>query len=339
VAATSSRRELLRLAAAAGALAAFPACRSAPLTAMRAAPREPGAASDPKGYLARGLLALSTVSPRGWVPGHGGAAVLAGHFFCVDNGLDARTEKAVHANLDAFIAANPADYPGSEPDPGPGTADVTKIVERIDPHMHEYRAGGHDKIYAALALRALRERPDYATPAIVDGVCRLLDVLYANRPAERPSPFAEANPLPPCNDPAQLAGEVLRAVLRPWSHVRDVGTSGVLHWVTHAEALLALEDLGWRDLARRGYVAHRQHIHRAIEDRGEALPARPAIEWLGAEYWESDRPRRLFQGTWLGGHAFKLPQALYHLLERVEDPLLGVASMRRAALLQAPFES
>jgi len=42
---------------------------------------------------------------------------------------------------------------------------------------------------------------------------------------------------------ADLAQATLRAIQRPWSHLREVGMSGVLHWVTHAEALLTLEDL------------------------------------------------------------------------------------------------
>jgi hypothetical protein len=329
----ASRRDVLRGLAAACMLGALAGCRSAPL-AGRTPPATP--APDDGGYLARGLMSLATISPKGWVPGHAGAAVIAGHFFCVDHGLDARAVKAVRANLDGCIARTPQDYP--EPDPGPGRADPERIVERLAPRMHELRAGGHDKIYAALALRALRARPDFATPAIVDGICRLLDALYASRRAEAPSDWARAHPLAPCESPSELAAETLRATLRPWSHVREVGASGVLHWVTHAEALVALEDLGYGDLARRGYAAHRQHVHRPVAERPDEPPRRPPFDWRAAAYWESDRPRRLFQGSWLGGHAFKLPHSLFRLLALVEDPALGVAGLERAAQLQIPFE-
>ena len=145
--------------------------------------------------------------------------------------------------------------------------------------------------------------------------------------------------MPAYGGPAGLAVATLRAMLRPWDHVREVGASGVLHWVTHAEALVTLEDLGYPEVARHGHAAHQMNVHRPVEDRGGSPPDRPPVDWLGPAFWESDRPRRALRGSWLFGHSFKLPYSLFRLLRHVEDEALRTAALARAPLLTAPFES
>ena len=142
----------------------------------------------------------------------------------------------------------------------------------------------------------------------------------------------------PFEGPDDVALRTLRATLRPWSHVRLVGASGVIHWVTHAEALVTLEELGHADTARRGYAALETHIHRPVADDGDPPPVRPPRDWLGPDFWEGDLPRRAFGGSWLAGHSFKLPHSLFRLLRRVQEPDLRRDALARAALLTVPFE-
>jgi len=336
--AAPSRRDFLRLAAAAGLAGPFAlGCRGPgprEEDAARGPPPE-GAAPGPD-HLALGLVAMGVAHGGGWPSGHHGAAVLAGHFFCRDNGLGARAERALRAQLDAYVARRPAEFPG--PDPGPGSADPALIAERLDRQIPMLRSGGHDAIFASLALRALRERPDLASPAVVDGVCRLLDAFAATARPARPSRHHLEHPLRPYADADDLASVTLRATLRPWGHVMQVGASGVLHWVTHAEALVTLEELGHGEVARRGHDAHRLHINRPVEAGGAPEPDRAPVDWLGPDYWESDAPRRPLDGTWLFGHSFKLPYSLFRLLRRVDDPDLRRAALARAARLSIPFD-
>jgi hypothetical protein len=172
----------------------------------------------------------------------------------------------------------------------------------------------------------------------VDGIRRILrQHVGAYRPVQ-PSRYALDHPLPPYGGPEDLAAYTLRATMRPWDHVREVGASGVLHWVTHAEALVTLEELGYPEVARHGYAAHRLNVHRPFEAQGGVPPRRPPLDWFGPAYWESDAPRRLFQGSWLAGHAFKLPHSLFRLLRRIDEPDLRSAALTRGALLLAPFD-
>ena len=333
----SSRRDFLRLAVAAGLIGpAGLGCRG---TALRA-DTPPGTPPEPPvpdpDHLARGLVAMSVAHERGWVSGHHGAAVVASHYFCLDNGLDGRTARALRANADSYIGRRPAEFPS--PDPGRGAADPSRIVERLDLHVAELRSGGHGAIFAALALRALRDLPEWATPSIVDGICRLLDDFTTTAHPEGPSRHHREHPLPPYGDAGDVAAVTLRSTLRPWSHVMRVGGSGVLHWVTHAEALVTLEDLGYGEVARRGHAAQQQQINRPVVEDGPTEPERAPVDWLGPEYWESDAPRRPLNHTWLFGHSFKLPYSLFRLLRRIDDPSLRSAALLRAAKLSIPYE-
>jgi len=334
---TTSRREFLTLAAAVGLLGpAGVGCLGTPDPADDPPDPAPGPAPAGSDHLARGLMAMSTVHLRGWVPGHHGAAVIASHYFREDNHLDERTARALRANVEAFMARSPGEFPA--PDPGRGTADPARIVERLDGQVAELRSGGHDKIFASLALRALRDLPEFATPSVIDGVCRLLEVFAETARPVAPSRYALEHPMPPYRGPEDVASVTLAATLRPWSHLRGVGTSGVLHWVTHAEALVTLEELGYGDVARRGHGAQQRQFHRPVEDDRSEAPERPAIDWLGPGYWESEAPRRLLDGSWLFGHSFKLPYSLFRLLRRVDDPAFRAACVARAAELTIPFE-
>jgi len=322
----ASRRDFLRLAAAVGLL---------PVGVAWAGDTLP---PTPLGreYLARGLAALSDAHKRGWLQGHSGAAVLATYYFCKENALDERTTHALGKQIDAFIAKNPEEFPA--PDPGRGTADAGRIVEQLDGQITELRAGGHDVIFASLALRALRDLPEYATPSIVDGVCALLKRLVATRRPDPDTAFNVEHPLPPYRSADDIATVTLQATLRPWGDVLRVGASGVIHWITHADAVVTLEDLGYADLARRGQAAQRLHINQAVTAAERPEPDRNAVDWLGPEYWESDAPRKLFDDSWLAGHAFKLPYSLFRMLRRIEDPKLRETCLVRASRLQVPFE-
>ena len=325
-----SRRDFLRLAAAVGILG--------PAAAAVAASDDDAATKSsplPKEYLAKGLAALSDAHRRGWLQGHHGAAILSSYYFCLENRLDERTSRALRKQIDAFIASKPEEIPDGGP--GRGTADPARIVERLDRQIATLNRGGHDVIFASLALRALRDLPEYATPQVVDGIVRLLELIAASG-ASPETPFNRDHPLPPYGSANDIAKTTLEATLRPWGDALRIGASGVVHWITHADAVVTLADLGHEELARRGHAALRLHVNQEVTAGARPEPERAAIDWLAPAYWESDAPHRLFQNTWLAGHAFKLPYSLFRLLRRTDDAKLREACLLRASRLQIPFE-
>jgi len=329
----ANRRAFLKLACALGPLGL--AARALAAGRSEAFRRPAGAGLD-ESYVRLALAQLSRAHEEGWTSGHHGAALLACHYFLVENDVDERTAAALRAQVERFVAFRADAFRLG--DVGSGRARVRPIVEQLDAHVAELRSGGHDAIYAALALRALRDHEDLATRDVIHGIARTLKAFVGSQRPWRPTPFQEQNPMAPYEGADDLAAVTLRAMLRPWSAVLDLGSGNVVHWVTHADALITLEELGWQDVSRKGYTAHQLYVNRPVWDDGRSAGDVEPIDWLSADYWESDAPRRLQNGSWFFGHAFKFPYSLLRLLRRVDDPELERACLERATLLLKSFE-
>jgi hypothetical protein len=286
--------------------------------------------------LATGLLGLSAAHRYRWNHGHHGAAVIAACYLCEENGLDDRAAAALGRQVEAYIGSRRKMFQDLEP--GSGDGDPARIVSQLAEHVGELRSGGHDAIYAALALRALRDLPSLATPTVVEGVCSLLRKFVETVPAIPATAYQRENPLPPYESDRDLARRTLDALLLPWGQVQAVGAGVVVHWITHADALITLAELGHEDVARRGHEAHLQYVNSEVSTTSDDEPARSAIDWRRASYWESDAPRLPQKGTWFFGHSFKLPYSLFRLVRKAEPTRVADACLARASKLSIPFE-
>lgn len=328
-----SRRRFLRWAAAAGLVAPTLASLEGASRVLAAPDAEAPSLGDD--LLARGLAALAHAHHRGWARGHHGAAVIAAWCFQREHALDERTTAALRKQVEAFIVSRRAEFP--TPEPGPGTANPELLLEKLAEHVGELRSGGHDAIYTALALRALRHLPEYATPRILDGLVKLLAGFVRTLPAQPASAYHLEHPLPPYENADAIRRVTLEALLRPWRHVESEGAGVVVHWVTHADALVTLHELGYDEVARLGHAAHQQFINRPVGPDDLAEPEAEPVAWLQPGYWESDAPRTPQKNTWFFGHSFKLPYSLFRLLEGTTDGTLGVRALVRASKLHIPF--
>lgn len=330
-----SRRQILRTAALAGvALPSLAACgRVAQPRASQAVTRRANTLGSD--YLALGLLALAQAHKRGWARGHHGAAVIASYYFTHEHDLDERTLRALRRQVDAFVQHRRGEFPGL--DPGPGVSDVSPVLQQLDAHVHELRSGGHDAIYSSLALKALQDLPHYATPRIVDGLRRLLVDFVEKLPVVEPTAWQRAHTESPITTARELASRTLRATLRPWPSVLEVGAGQVVHWITHADALITLEELGHSAIARRAYSAHQLYIHHPQQTEQSDGPPVAQTNWLKHDYWESEAPRLPQKKTWFFGHSFKLPYSLYRLLSNDSDETRRSACLKRASQLHLPF--
>jgi hypothetical protein len=274
----------------------------------------------PKDYLFRGIQALSDAHRFRWAEGHHGAAVIAGYSFCRENPLDERTLRAVRKHLDDYIASQPAIFSGKgKPEGAP--APVDRIVETLAGHMSELRGAAHDQIFGALAVKALRDAPEMAVAPVVDGVCQLLKD-FVRRFAPEDSEYNRQHPMKPYENDQDLIQATFLALQRPRAHLAKQGVVGAIHWVTQADALVTLAECGYRDVARLGYAAHQAFINHPVLERDAATDAADpaAAQWLEAEYWESDQPRRPRSRSWLNGHTLKLPFSLFRLAKHLKDP-------------------
>ncbi len=336
-----SRRELLRLMAATGAFAPLGA---AGWRRAHADDDEDGGEADEtvgKAYLIRGLAALARAHEFRWNVGHHGCAVIAGYYLGRENDLAPGALRGIADHLDRFIRHR-AKFMPDEPIRGDGGASVEPILEALAETVGSLRSGGHDAIYGSLALRALQDAPEAATPEVIDGVRRLLRRFEREVSVEEPSEHHRSYPMTPYREVDDIVAATLDAVLRPWSHfVKGTPTSAgnVVHWVTHADALVTLRELGHVELAEKAGAAHQQYINHPIEsaEPGDP-PAPPALtDWRAPAYWVSDDPRVIQKGSWFFGHSFKLPYSLLRLLGRVDDPERRAEVLERAILLPELF--
>lgn len=158
------------------------------------------------------------------------------------------------------------------------------------------------------------------TPDIVDGIRRLIDSFR-----EKPFPsmqLKEGDGIPIYAD----TQAILDFTLREFVSFKDIyegwqGKPG--HLLTHAQALIELENLGYRELSRQGFDGHRLHAkfvreeyqylykNREVLVQAQVAPASP----LKKDFWEGD----VEINDWLIGHIFKYPYTVHSLLRQVDD--------------------
>lgn len=270
-------------------------------------------------YLHRGLSALARAWQANSMAGHLGAAVVAGYCFADSHpDLDARVVSGIRGELDRVIAGEELWFDPDkvgvtvaalfEPFPVPAAEQqpADAVVSALSENINALRQSGHNVIFAAIAVRALQENPEYATPEIVSGICKLIEAFSGQHPGrvyfgeERGWVTGDQVDLPEDDRPPYAGeGEIAEAVaqvLVETAHEHRQGCGGLWHIINHTAALIDLSRLGYDDLARSGYAAHRHHIRlwRALPDLTDELGPMERAEHdpLTPDYWTCGPLRR-----------------------------------------------
>jgi len=269
----------------------------------------------PASYLETGVAAFANAwRTNNAIAGHHGAAVIAGYFFSRENPLDEPARKALRAEIDAFLRdLGPSfrfESPAEAPDPDLCTRIVTTLETRID----EFRTGGHNVIWATLPLKALRHAPSLARPTTIDGICRLIELFHTQLPARHDTDYNRSHPIAKFQTPAELVTSAFSSFAAPVS----LRPSEQIHFVTHADALAELWEMGFESLAIRGSEAMKINVNRialstpARRPPDETLPASP----LAHGYWSDSRVR---SGGLGAGHHLKFPYSYYRRRKQLSD--------------------
>ena len=296
-------------------------------------------------YFYRGLCSLARAHRAGAMAGHLGAAVVTGYFFGEDHaGLPSGVFEGIENELDRIIRGEEAIWfnskkagitaaglfePFSEEPADAGRIDT--IAEALSANVDKTRQSGHNVIFAAAALRGLGDHPQFATPSIVDGIRKLIAQFNGAVPGqgyygrERGWIKGDRVTLPPADGFPPYAdlhamAELVVDELIGGASVRRQGFGGLFHVINHAAGLVELDRHGYRDLARGGLAAHRQHVRlwRTLPDVAEELgPVEPsAHDPRTAEYWTGPLKRDSARLT----HRIKTLYGFFTLLGLVEDP-------------------
>ena len=261
-----------------------------------------------------GLNAISRAHESNYfTDGHRGAAIIAAVYFCREVDVEDGVARFIHAMIDENWAHTDlcAPFPAETPDP----PQIGRIIERMERNTAGLRQAGHNVILPALALKALRQIPQAATPARVDGICKLIDAFTIVEDLE----LEEGDDIPDWGAPPAVADFVLSELLGAMSRFDGRGQGWSGHLLTYARAHLDLRQLGYTALALQAEHAFKLYIKRirmgpqAIDKpRPEHPPS--ALRPHQRAYWEDrkDRPIQL-------GHVFKYPYGFYGLMDLAED--------------------
>jgi hypothetical protein len=271
-------------------------------------------------YLAKGLNAMSRAHRVNTMAGHLGAAVIAGYFISEQHPhLDDKVYAGIEAELDRIIRGESVFSPRKgasttvaemfEPfaKEQPKENLVDGIAEALAQNIDQTRESGHNVIFTAIAIRALKDHPDFATPSVTDGIRKLIAGFNDANPGSgyygkqrgridgRKVSLPMDDAFPPYANLQEMAGVVLDELVQHAAERRD-GYGGMWHVINHAAALAELAVHGYRELATKGLAAHHQHLLllKTVPNVADELGAETPTEYdpRTPSFWTSDNLRR-----------------------------------------------
>lgn len=271
-------------------------------------------------YLSKGLNALARAHRMSAMAGHLGAAVVAGYFIGEQRPyLDSRVNKGIEGDLDRIMAGESvfgakmtknAKIMDSElfeafPKEKPNENLIDGIAEALEKNIGKPRESGHNVIFASIAIHALKEHPDFATPSIIDGIRKLIGLFDKAHPGSGyygkakgritgnkiTLPEGDEDGAPHYTDLRGMVEAVLDAIINQDPKVNSVGYGGLVHVNNHAAAIVDLADYGYSELVPAAIASHHQHMRlwRNLPNLVNELGPAPFSKFspYTADYWTS----------------------------------------------------
>jgi hypothetical protein len=297
-------------------------------------------------YLYKGLSGMARAHRANTMAGHLGAAVVAGYFFGEEHhDLDEQVVEAVEKEMNRVVRGDEALWFDAkkagitipelfEPFLKEKAQEslISNIADALSGNIEKTRQSGHNVIFAAIAIRALQDHPEYATPSIVNGIRKLIEGFNGAVPGRgyygkqrgwivgNKVSLSRDDDFPPYKNEQAMTEVVIDELIRSAS-VRKQGFGGLFHIINHATALTELSRLGYQDLARKGLAAHHHHVRlfRSLPDVEDELgPLKKAKhDPRSAEYWTIDEAS---QWSARLTHRIKTLYGFFHLLRFIEQP-------------------
>lgn len=279
-------------------------------------------------YLVKGLTAMARA--KTWFDAHWGAGILAGYYLCRDHPLDEATAAGIRKQTETVMEVRRGQFvPMSGGRPQESLID--ELPKALLPAMKDgLRAHGHAVIFASLAIRALRDAPQMATEEVIARLCGLSRQI-AKMPPEKPT--AAVTGYADAQEMVEATFESLLRFKGLLGHV-SVRRPNFTHMVTHAEALMNLEMMGYAELAKAGYTGHRIHIGAPVPPVPGTAPTednRATLERvMSGAFWSDATNRERWKrkwalkenpnGDWIAsGHLFKVLYSFHRLMSRIPD--------------------
>lgn len=265
-------------------------------------------------YLYRGICGLAHAHPAGTMAGHLGAAVAAGYFIGeVQSELPDEIYRGIEGELDRVMKGEEAIWFNAKkagitpeemfqpfPEQPAATQQIPTIAAALQKNIGQMRQSGHNVIFASIAIRALHDHPDYATPQIVQGIDKLINGFnnaspgrgyYGKEKGWLTGNQVELKPdaaFPAYSGISQMVTVTINEMIAT-SSIKKQGFGGLWHIINHAAAITELDRFGYQKLAAEALPAHHRHIQlwRSLPDMESELGAVEKSEHdpRQPEYW------------------------------------------------------
>jgi hypothetical protein len=214
---------------------------------------------------------------------------------------------------------------------------IPSIVKALQANIGSLKQSGHNTIFASIAVRALHDHQEYATPQIVDGVCKLIEAFDQVPPGRAyfgeekgwisgsDIELPEDDSFPPYGSIAEMVEVTIQELIKT-GPIRKQGFGSLWHIINHAAAITELDRFGYKQAAQQGLPAHHEHIRywRMLpdveKDLGPAVKA--SHDPREAVYWDGMLKRDGARLT----HRIKTLYGFYTILPFIQDE-----SIRRQA--------
>ena len=269
-------------------------------------------------YLSKGLNALARAHHMSSMAGHLGAAVVAGYFVGEQRpDLDPEVCQGIEGDLERILRGESvfgknmskqskladAELFAAFPKQKPDESLVDGIAEGLAKSLSKPRESGHNVIFASLAIRALKEHPEFATPAVVDGIRKLMKLFEGSHPGSgyygkergrihgNKITLPDDDGTPEYDDIEGMAVAVLDAVIGQDPKINRIGYGSLVHVVNHAAAIADLANYGYPELVPSAVRSHRQHLRlwRNLPDVADEKGPKKVSKFTPhtAAYWTS----------------------------------------------------
>ena len=272
-------------------------------------------------YLVKGLNALARAHRMSAMAGHLGAAVVAGYFIGKQRpDLDPEVYKGIEADLDRVMGGESvfgskmtknskiadSDLFEAFPKEKPNESLIDGIAEALEKNIKTPRESGHNVIFASIAIHALKEHPDFATPSIIDGIRKLIGLFDNAHPGSGYYGKAKGritgnkitlpegeDGTPPYTDVKGMVEAVLDEIINQDPKVHRQGYGGLIHVNNHAAAITDLAQYGYPELVPAAIASHRRHLRlwRNLPNVADEFGPEPFSEFspYTSAYWTSGK--------------------------------------------------
>ncbi|MCU6711944.1 hypothetical protein M6D81_24890 [Paenibacillus sp. J5C_2022] len=275
---------------------------------------------------------------------HFGAAAIASYFFVKENALSAKAVARITEESHAMLRSRTYVHIPRNAEETDVQAEEMAILIALEPTMDGLHWVGHNVIYAALSLWAIKELGHWGRKDDIAGISKLIESFHKTIPGRswlgysvsevKKLEVEEGDCFPEIRNAEQLSDFILnelssfRTIYKAEAHHDLIG-----HMLTFSQALNILHDLGHTELFLKGIpsllkLIKALRMSRDIDPKHppkllspvDRLPLQLAYrsEWLPVEdeYWLRD-----FQHLgWEFGHTFKFPYSLYNHMNRLPRP-------------------